>query len=178
MKAAPEKTHPIRINVNSVPYDVSVGADETLFDLLRNRFSLSSVKRGCDGTGECGACTVVLDGKAVNSCLVLAVKADGKTATFWIRPDDIPASSDIATFYIYYGNLNVKTTGGPEDTFVFFDDFEDDTVGQQPSKWTVTEETSNGIRVSDTYARSGDKSLKTYSEYGKKDSVLLESYCE
>jgi carbon-monoxide dehydrogenase small subunit len=69
---------PIAIAINDVPYEVSVGADETLFDLLRNRFSLTSVKKGCDGTGECGACTVVLDGKAVNSCLVLAVKADGK----------------------------------------------------------------------------------------------------
>ena len=70
------RSYPISITVNGVPYDVSVGADETLLGLLRNRFSLTSVKQGCDGTGTCGACTVILDGKAVNSCLVMAVKVD------------------------------------------------------------------------------------------------------
>jgi carbon-monoxide dehydrogenase small subunit len=78
MKSISQKTYPISIYVNDVPYEVSVGATETLLDLLRDRFSLTSVKKGCDGTGECGACTVLLDGKAVNSCLVLALKADGK----------------------------------------------------------------------------------------------------
>jgi len=76
MESALPKTYPISIHVNNVPYEVSVGTNETLLDLLRNRFSLTSVKQGCDGTGTCGACTVILDGKAVNSCLVLAVKAD------------------------------------------------------------------------------------------------------
>ena len=75
------KRYPISITVNDVPYEFSVGADETLLDLLRNRLSLTSVKKGCDGTGTCGACTVILDGKAVNSCLVPAVKADNRNVT-------------------------------------------------------------------------------------------------
>ncbi|NIQ37188.1 MAG: 2Fe-2S iron-sulfur cluster binding domain-containing protein [Proteobacteria bacterium] len=78
VKSPLPRVYPLAITINDVPYEVSVGADETLYDLLRNRFSLTSVKKGCDGTGECGACTVTLDGKAVNSCLVLAVRADGK----------------------------------------------------------------------------------------------------
>ena len=78
MKGTVVSAHPISINVNKVPYQFNVGADETLLDVLRNRLSLTSVKQGCDGTGTCGACTVILNGKAVNSCLVLAVKADKK----------------------------------------------------------------------------------------------------
>jgi len=78
MKSTLQRTCPISITINDVPYEVSVKPNETLLDLLRNRFSLTSVKQGCDGTGTCGACTVILNGKAVNSCLVLAVKADKK----------------------------------------------------------------------------------------------------
>ena len=71
------KTYPIKLNVNSMLYDLIVRADELLVDALRNRLGFTSVKRGGD-SGECGACTVILDGKAVSSCLVLAVEADGK----------------------------------------------------------------------------------------------------
>jgi len=52
----------------------------TLLWVLRNHFGLTGTKYGC-GTGACGACTVLLDGKAVNACLVLAVDADGKAIT-------------------------------------------------------------------------------------------------
>ena len=78
MKSTPIKTYPVSVNVNGVNYSVEVSIRETLLDLLRNRLSLTSVKRTCDNTAQCGACTVIFDGKAVNSCLVLAVEADGK----------------------------------------------------------------------------------------------------
>lgn len=64
----------IIVNGRRISLDVEVG--ETLLDVLRDRLGLTGTKRGC-GKGDCGACTVVLDGKTVNSCLVLAVQADG-----------------------------------------------------------------------------------------------------
>ena len=70
----------IRVTINSESYDISVSPNETLLDLLRYRLGLVGTKCGCE-TGDCGACTVVLDGKAVNSCLVLAVETDGASIT-------------------------------------------------------------------------------------------------
>jgi carbon-monoxide dehydrogenase small subunit len=69
--------HEIRITVNDEPYEVLVESRRTLLDLLREDLDLMGTKRGCD-QGHCGACTVLLDGKAVNACLVLAVAAEGK----------------------------------------------------------------------------------------------------
>ncbi len=77
MKPKASKTYLISIKVNKVPYAIDVRADETLLEVLRDRLNLTSVKRGCD-SGECGTCTVMLEGKAVYSCLLLAVEADGK----------------------------------------------------------------------------------------------------
>ncbi len=57
-----------------------VPANMTLLAMLRERFGILSVKKGCE-VGECGACTVLLDGKPVNSCLILAPKADGHEIT-------------------------------------------------------------------------------------------------
>jgi len=56
---------------------LNVKSNTLLLDLIRDKIGLTGTKRGCD-TGECGACTVLIEGKAVNSCLVLAVEADGK----------------------------------------------------------------------------------------------------
>lgn len=69
--------HAIGIRVNGERLELSVEADKTLLDLLREDLDLTGTKRGCDH-GECGACTVLLDGQPVNACLVLAVEADGK----------------------------------------------------------------------------------------------------
>ena len=52
--------------------------EETLLDVLRNRLSLTGAKEGC-GTGDCGACSVVLDGRLVCACLVLGAEAEGRT---------------------------------------------------------------------------------------------------
>ena len=67
----------ITINVNGEMHDLMVGTDYTLLKALRDLLDLTGAKEGC-GAGECGACTVLLDGKPVNSCLVLAVQADGR----------------------------------------------------------------------------------------------------
>jgi len=68
----------IRIQVNGEWQELEIDCRKSLLDLLRDHLGLTGTKRGCD-TGDCGACSVILDGKIVNSCLVLAVEADGKS---------------------------------------------------------------------------------------------------
>ena len=67
----------INISVNGKWHELAVEPYETLLDVLRNRLGLTGTKMGC-GKGECGACTVNIDGKAILSCLTLAVHVDGK----------------------------------------------------------------------------------------------------
>ena len=71
---------PIKIEVNGEMCEGLVKTSMTLLDFIRENLYLTGTKKGCD-TGQCGACTVILDGKAVNSCLVLAVDADGSKVT-------------------------------------------------------------------------------------------------
>lgn len=68
--------HSITITVNGEQERLSVAASMTLLDLLRQKLVLTGTKNGCSA-GECGACTVLMDGEPVNACLVLAVEADG-----------------------------------------------------------------------------------------------------
>ena len=70
----------IRLTVNGRPESVEVPVHRTLLDVLREQLRLTGTKECC-AEGECGACTVLLDGHAVDSCLVLAVEADGSTVT-------------------------------------------------------------------------------------------------
>ncbi len=67
----------VSTSVNGDVVDFACPADETLMNSLRDRVGLTGVKEGC-GTGDCGACSVTLDGRLVCSCLVLSVEADGK----------------------------------------------------------------------------------------------------
>lgn len=67
----------IRVEVNGMLYEALVDPCTTLVDFIRDHLGLTGTKKGCD-LGNCGACTVILDGKAVNSCLVLALEADRK----------------------------------------------------------------------------------------------------
>ena len=66
----------IKLTVNSGVYEVECPGDMTLLSMLRGELGLTGTKEGC-GAGECGACTVILNGEPVNSCLVLAAEADG-----------------------------------------------------------------------------------------------------
>ena len=70
----------IRLTVNGVSHEVEVPTYRTLLDCLRNDLGLTGSKEGC-GVGVCGACTVLLDGKIVSSCIALAVFADGHEVT-------------------------------------------------------------------------------------------------
>jgi carbon-monoxide dehydrogenase small subunit len=68
----------IKIHVNGNWHELAVNPVDRLIDVLRDRLDLTGTKEGC-GEGECGACTVNLDGQAVLSCLILAAQADGGT---------------------------------------------------------------------------------------------------
>ena len=67
----------ITLTVNGEIHQISVKPNVSLLDVLRSELDLTGTKRGCD-SGDCGACTVIMDGKAVTACLVLAMKADGR----------------------------------------------------------------------------------------------------
>lgn len=70
----------IALTVNSKHYELQVKSWATLLEVIRDDLGLTGTKEGC-GVGECGACTVIMDGKAVNACLVLAAEAQGKHIT-------------------------------------------------------------------------------------------------
>lgn len=83
----------IRVQINGMPYEFAVGIDlklsHTLAHLLREKLGLTGLKVACD-EGACGACTVLLDGRAVLSCMMLAVEADGHeiVTVEGLSPDD------------------------------------------------------------------------------------------
>lgn len=70
----------IHITVNNEYFEIETDPDQTLLEVIRERLRLTGTKAGCL-VGDCGACTVLLDGIPVNSCLVLAVQANGKQVT-------------------------------------------------------------------------------------------------
>lgn len=67
----------IKLQINGDSYEVAVEPWRTLLEVIRDTIGLTGTKRGCD-EGDCGACTVLMGGKSVNSCLVLAVEAQGQ----------------------------------------------------------------------------------------------------
>ena len=75
-----EPVTPLVVTVNGVEYASEVEARTLLVDYLRDELGLTGTKIGCD-TSQCGACTVQLDGRAVKSCTVLALQADGSSVT-------------------------------------------------------------------------------------------------
>ena len=70
----------IELTVNGRNYELAIAPNTTLVDLLRNELGLTGTKKGCE-LGDCGSCTVIMDGKPVNSCLVLAMQARGRQIT-------------------------------------------------------------------------------------------------
>lgn len=78
MKAS--ETHPISLNVNGEAYNLNLMPWVSLLDVLREEIHLTGTKKGCDH-GQCGACTVIVDGKRILSCLTLGVMKNGSQIT-------------------------------------------------------------------------------------------------
>ena len=78
--AAPLQTVPVELRVNDVVHHLMLDPRTSLLDALREHLALTGSKKGCDH-GQCGACTVLLDGRRINSCLTLAVMHDGQSVT-------------------------------------------------------------------------------------------------
>jgi carbon-monoxide dehydrogenase small subunit len=70
------KTTRMTLTINGREYTIDVAPNLTLQQMLKDKFALTGTKRGC-GRGECGSCTVIMDGKPVNACLTLALECDG-----------------------------------------------------------------------------------------------------
>ncbi len=77
--SVPERI-PLSLVINGIEMKLSVAPWTTLLDLLRDHLDLTGTKKGCDH-GQCGACTVLVDGRRINSCLTLAVMQDGARVT-------------------------------------------------------------------------------------------------
>ena len=75
-----DATVPVSLTLNGQPYEAMAEPWLTLLDLLRERAGFTGAKKGCDH-GQCGACTVLVDGERINSCLKLAVSVDGASVT-------------------------------------------------------------------------------------------------
>ncbi len=70
----------IELKINGLPYKVEVEPRRTLLEFIREDLELTGTKEGC-GLGECGTCTVLIDGKPIKSCITLAVQANGREVT-------------------------------------------------------------------------------------------------
>ncbi len=82
----------VRFTVNAIPVEVDVPGMRRLLDVLREELALTGTKEGC-GEGECGACTVLLDGLPVDSCLVPVCQVDGATIAHGRGPGAEPRSA-------------------------------------------------------------------------------------
>jgi len=93
----------VTCTINGTKREYSVDIRDSLSDMLRGQGGLDSIKHGCD-VGECGACTVLIDGKPFNSCIYLAIWAEGKTIlTLEGLSDKKGAISDIQQAFIDEG---------------------------------------------------------------------------
>jgi aerobic carbon-monoxide dehydrogenase small subunit len=70
----------IKLRINSIDYEIAVDHNRLLVDLIREELGLTGTKKGC-GTGDCGICTVLMNGLPVLSCLILAIQTDGSEIT-------------------------------------------------------------------------------------------------
>ena len=95
-------THEIAFTLNGVPRRASVGAGTSALALLRDVVGLTGTKYGC-GEGECGACTIVVDGRAVASCLLFALDCDGRAITTIEGLASDPTAAAVRESFVAHG---------------------------------------------------------------------------
>ncbi len=95
----------IAVTVNGTSHEMEVEPRLLLIDLLRNHLELTGTKLGC-GHGDCGACTVLVDGKPANACLLLAVEVDGKKITTIEGLADRESLHPVQQAFIDYGAMH------------------------------------------------------------------------
>lgn len=100
----------VKILVNGEWKTASVEPQTTLLELLRETWGLTGAKRGCD-EGDCGACTVLLDGQPVNACLVLAVRVNGRKVTTIEGLGDEEHPHPLQTAFVQHGALQCGYCG-------------------------------------------------------------------
>jgi carbon-monoxide dehydrogenase small subunit len=96
------KRQSLVVSINGKDHALEVEPHRSLLDVLREELGLTGTKKGCNA-GDCGACTVLLDGTPVNSCLVLAVQADGQEVTTIEGVDDDGKLHPLQEAFIEYG---------------------------------------------------------------------------
>src|SRR5881628_932958 len=97
----------ITLRVNGVTHQLSVDTRTTLLDALRERLGLTGPKKGCDH-GQCGACTILLDGRRANACLALAVAHDGAEL---VTVDGLAAGDDLHPLQSAFGERDAFQCG-------------------------------------------------------------------
>jgi carbon-monoxide dehydrogenase small subunit len=97
-------TYNIEVKVNGEWREAEVTATDTLLEVLRSNLDAVEVKNGCE-QGDCGACTVILEGKPVNSCLVLAVQANGKEVTTVKGIGSLESPHHLQTAFVEHGAI-------------------------------------------------------------------------
>jgi len=100
-------THSITVTVNGSLEHLTVPSHMTLLKMLRERLALTGTKNGCEA-GECGACTVLVDGEPVNSCMMLAVEADGREVT---TVEGLARGDELAPLQEAFAKLNAVQCG-------------------------------------------------------------------
>jgi aerobic-type carbon monoxide dehydrogenase small subunit (CoxS/CutS family) len=100
----------VRMKVNGDWKEASVQPETTLLEVLRETWGLTGAKRGCD-EGDCGACTVLLDGKPVNSCLILAIRVEGREITTIEGLGDEDRLHPLQSAFIHHGALQCGFCG-------------------------------------------------------------------
>ncbi len=96
----------ISFSINNKPKSIDVPANRTLIELLHS-LGCWSVKQGCE-TGDCGNCTVIVDGQAVYSCLMLAVQADGKSVETFENIQSAKEFAPLREVFMHYGDLECE----------------------------------------------------------------------
>ena len=94
----------VHLNINNERYEVIVRPRESLLDVLRNKLGLTGTKIGCN-EGDCGACTVIMNGRIVNACLVFAVEAEGQTIMTIEGLAQGPELHPLQQAFIHYGGF-------------------------------------------------------------------------